>query len=281
MSASDKNNLGKGLESIFLDLAPKDSLESSIVAVELDISLISPNPNQPRKSFDDDSMRELTESIKQEGILQPILVRKITHDEYQIIAGERRWRAATTLFMTKVPVVILECNNSTALQLGLIENLQRDDLAPLEEAIAIKSLMTDFDRTQEDVATMLSKSRSYISNMLRLLKLPTSVQDLLSAKKISAGHARAILEAEDPEEIARKIIQNNLSVRDTEALVRHRRNSNVSGEHERSSDFLTIESALSEFFQARVRVYSKGIGGVVQIYFDDYNKLDDIVGKVS
>ncbi|MDR1907930.1 MAG: ParB/RepB/Spo0J family partition protein [Holosporales bacterium] len=281
MSTYDKRNLGKGLDSIFMDLTPPTSLESNIVAVEIALSLISPNPKQPRKSFDDESMKELTESIKREGILQPILVRSVAQNEYQIIAGERRWRAATNLALKTIPAIILECDDTTALQLGLIENLQRDGLAPLEEATAIKALMDDFDKTQEDVATMLSKSRSYVSNMIRLLKLPESVQSLLSAKKISAGHARAILESDNPEDIARKIVQNNLSVRDTEALVRHQRQSPVSGEYERSSDFLIIEQSLSEFFQARVKVYSKGIGGVVQIYFDDYNKLDDIVGKIS
>ncbi|MDR1208168.1 MAG: ParB/RepB/Spo0J family partition protein [Holosporales bacterium] len=277
---ADKNNLGRGLESIFKEMSDNSS-DSSIVAVELDIASVVPNPNQPRKSFDDASMQELIASVKQEGILQPILVRKLTDEEYQIIAGERRWRAALGANLRTIPAVTIECDETTALQLGLIENLQRDGLAPLEEAVAIKSLLDDCQRTQEDVAQMLSKSKSYVSNMIRLLKLPESIQKLLSEKKISAGHARAILEADDPNEIARKIIQNNLSVRDTEALVRHQRSSPTSGDHERSSDFIAIEYALADFLKARVKIYSKGIGGCVQIYFDDFNKLDDIVSLVS
>ncbi|MDR0631267.1 MAG: ParB/RepB/Spo0J family partition protein [Holosporales bacterium] len=277
---SDKSNLGKGLDSIFKEMNGS-SLEANVVAVELDMAYIVPNPNQPRKSFDDASMSELIASVKQEGILQPILVRKISEEKYQIIAGERRWRAALGANLQVIPAITLECDDSTALQLGLIENLQRDGLAPLEEAVAIRSLLEDCQRTHEDVAQMLSKSKSYVSNMIRLLKLPESVQKLLNEKKISAGHARAVLEADDPESIARKIVQNNLSVRDTEALVRHQRYSPTSGDHERSSDFIAIEYALADFFKARVKVYSKGIGGCVQIYFDDFNKLDDIVSLVS
>jgi ParB family chromosome partitioning protein len=279
---TDKNVLGRGLESIFKEIKGQASLgEQGIVAVELELSTISPNPNQPRKFFDDESMKELVSSIKQEGILQPILVRKVLDEHHQIIAGERRWRAALELEFKTIPAIILECDDTTALQLGLVENLQRDGLSPLDEAAAIKSLMADCDKTQEDVAIMLSKSRSYVTNMIRLLKLPESVQKLLYEKKISAGHARAILEANDPELMAKKIVQNNLSVRDTEALVRHQRHLPTSGECERSSDFLVIEHAISDFFGARVKIYSKGIGGTIQIYFDDYNKLDDIVGKIS
>jgi ParB family chromosome partitioning protein len=277
---SDTKNLGRGLDSIFREIGD-NSIDANIVALELDIEIIVPNPGQPRKSFDDASMRELIDSVKQEGVIQPILVRKMVDEKYQIIAGERRWRAALGASLRTIPAITLECDDTTALQLGLIENLQRDGLAPLEEAAAIRSLLEDCQRTQEDVARMLSKSKSYVSNMLRLLKLPESVQKLLAERRISAGHARAVLEGDDPETIAQKIIRNNLSVRDTEALVRHQRHSPTSGDHERSSDFIEIEYALADFFKARVKIYSKGIGGCVQIYFDDFNKLDDIMNLVT
>jgi ParB family chromosome partitioning protein len=248
--------LGRGLAAIFNDLqthsVPKS--ESEIVAIEVPMSSIITNPEQPRKFFDETKMQELIESVKLEGVLQPILVRKFFSNQkdatqidsenadsattaitstvsptsdssvkYQIIAGERRWRAATANKMTTIPAVIIECNEQTALQLGLMENLQRDNLSALEEAASIKTLISNFGKTQEEIADLLCKSRSYITNTLRLLKLPQKVQEMLQNKQISAGHARAILESDDPEGIAERIVEGRLSVRETEMIVRKQR----------------------------------------------------------
>lgn len=288
MKTISRSGLGKGLSVIFHDLQQQNNLEKSIVAVELNLKDITPNPHQPRKYFDDDAMQELKKSIEREGVLQPILVRKIVSTEkedYQIIAGERRWRAATQVNLQTIPAIILECDDQTALQLGLIENLQRDGLSPLEEATSIRSLMEDFHKTQEEIAEMLSKSRSYVANTVRLLRLPETVQELLRTRKITAGHARAILDAEDPEAMAQKIIQNNLSVRETEDMMKpyksRSKKENCSPTTEQNSDILALENTFSGYFQTKVKISTKGDGGVIQIYFKDYNVLDDILNKVS
>lgn len=273
----DKNILGRGLSEIFDDSA----IGKNIVAVEIPLNKVEANGKQPRKFFDDNQMSELVDSVRNEGILQPIIVRKVTNEadssiEYQIIAGERRWRAAKILDFQKIPAVILECNEETALQLGLIENLQREDLSPLEEANSIRALIDDFGKTQEEIAKMLSKSRSYISNTLRLLKLPDSVKDLLRKKQITAGHARAILLAEDQEGFAKNIIENNMSVRETENIMRQQNKAAVV-----PSDLAVLERTISDKLKMYVRIIQKSKGGIIQIFFDNYDDLDTFIERFS
>lgn len=273
----DKNILGRGLSEIFDDSA----IGKNIVAVEIPLNKVEANWKQPRKFFDDNQMSELVDSVRNEGILQPIIVRKVTNEadssiEYQIIAGERRWRAAKILDFQKIPAVILECNEETALQLGLIENLQREDLSPLEEANSIRALIDDFGKTQEEIAKMLSKSRSYISNTLRLLKLPDSVKDLLRKKQITAGHARAILLAEDQEGFAKNIIENNMSVRETENIMRQQNKAAVV-----PSDLAVLERTISDKLKMYVRIIQKSKGGIIQIFFDNYDDLDTFIERFS
>jgi ParB family chromosome partitioning protein len=269
------------------DRSHEDNFGKNIVAVEVDIKGISPNPKQPRKNFNDEALLELKASIEKEGVLQPILLRNVFSmdgsSQYQIIAGERRWRAATQLGLETIPAIILECDDQTALQLGLIENLQRESLSPLEEASSIRALIEDFNKTQEEVATMLSKSRSYVANTLRLLRLPESVQEMLNSQKITAGHARAILDAENPEEMAKRIIEKNLSVRDAEKMMKSARGNRDDGRNLSANepDIFLLEQAFSSKLQTKVKIQIRNRGGIVQIYFDSYDKLDELINKVA
>lgn len=211
--------LGKGLSAIFSENETEDKNE----IVSLKISQIEPNRKQPRRHFDEDAIAELADSISRHGVLQPILVRPLIFGGYQIVAGERRYRACRLAGLTEIPAIIRELSDGETMQLALIENLQREDLSPLEEAKGYRALIDDFGFSQEDVARTVGKSRSAVANTLRLLSLPDGVKELLEEEKISAGHARALLAVEDQEKAeaaAKKIADENLSVRDTEALVK-------------------------------------------------------------
>lgn len=279
----EKRILGRGLSSIFNDLQKQNKVDEDIVATEILIKLITRNPKQPRKIFNKEKMDELIDSIKSEGVLQPILVRKIFDTEsehkYQIIAGERRWRASVDLNLEKIPAIVLECNDQTALQLGLIENLQRDNLSAIEEATSIKSLIDEFGKTQEEISKMISKSRSHVANMLRLLKLPESVQEMVQSGELTAGHARAILESENPEELAKKIINDKLNVRETESIVRSKKQKKT--DIEKDQDIYMLEKTLQEYFGTKVSFIPKQDGGVIQIHFYDYNSLDKFLEKIT
>ena len=207
--------LGKGLSAIFVENETEDGSE----VVILKISQIEPNRKQPRRIFSDEALGELAQSIAEHGVLQPILVRPMLHGGYQIVAGERRYRAARLAGLTEVPVIIREMTDSEAMELALIENLQREDLSPLEEAAGYKTLIDEYGFTQDDVARTVGKSRSAVANMLRLLTLPDEVQDMVNAGRLSAGHARALLPIEDKENLvfaARKAADGGMTVRETE-----------------------------------------------------------------
>lgn len=298
----DKRGLGRGLSMIFQELQQQQDLDQNAAAVDLPIENVAPNPRQPRKYFDEQAMEELRDSIAREGVLQPILVRKIVSadcETYQIVAGERRWRASKLANRATIPAVVIECDDSSALQLGLVENMQRDDLSPLEEATSIWTLVHDFGQKQEEIATLLSKSRSYVSNSLRLLRLPESVQELIRQRKITAGHARALIDAEDPETLAQQIVENNMSVREVERAVRPQkalrapktpktpgmvpkeRRCPDAVPAERDPDLVTLEEAFAAFFHVPARIVPMGDGGVVQLSFKDYNVLDDMMSTLK
>lgn len=213
-----KRGLGRGLGA----LIPSVPESAPDVVLELPVAVIAPNPDQPRTSVDDEQIDELTDSVKKVGVLQPIIVR--THGEgYQIVAGERRWRAARAAGLEKVPVRVVAVGEAECLELALIENLQRQDLNPMEEAHGYRRLMTEYQMTQAEMADKVSKSRSAVANTLRLLDLPDEVQELLAEDKISAGHARAILAVPDEERRLRlvlRIVEDGLSVREAENLAR-------------------------------------------------------------
>lgn len=230
MTAKKKNALGKGLNVLIPETGPqppqrrrrKSSSEASDQGVMISVNEIEPNRNQPRKTFDDASLQELAESIKQFGIIQPIVVKK-KDEYYEIIAGERRWRAAKIAGLLEVPVIVKEYKENEIVEISLIENIQRENLNPIEEAQAYKTLMEEFELKQEEVAQKVSKSRSTITNSLRLLKLTKEVQEMLVEEKISIGHARALLAIADPDiqiSVAKKVYEEALSVRDIEKLVK-------------------------------------------------------------
>ena len=211
--------LGKGLSAIFIENDTEDKNE----VVTLKISQVEPNRRQPRRSFDDESLEELAESIRQHGVLQPILVRPQIFGGYQIVAGERRYRASRLAGLTEIPAIIRELSDSETMQIALIENLQRSDLSPLEEAAGYRSLIDDFGMSQEDVARTVGKSRPAVANMLRLLSLPDDIKPMLEEGQISAGHARALLSIEDEKAMtaaAQKIADEKMSVREAEQLVK-------------------------------------------------------------
>ena len=218
--AKVKGGLGRGLGALMGDAALQTQEAGS---VQLPISQVEPGLNQPRKRFDQESLADLADSIREHGIIQPLTVRRLSTGYYQIIAGERRWRAAKEAGLTEVPVVIIEADDRKVMELGLIENLQREDLNPIEEANGYKVLMDGYGLTQDEVAQRVGKSRPAVANALRLLALPDAVHLLLEEGRLSAGHARAILSAPDKElqkRLAQKVVQDGLSVRQTEALAK-------------------------------------------------------------
>ena len=221
--AKKLSGLGRGLESVFLENTIETNEEKAGGVLKLRVSQLEPKDNQPRKHFDTEALAQLADSIAAHGVLQPILVREILGDRYQIIAGERRWRAAKMAGLSEVPVVLLDSTEEEAAQIALIENIQREDLNPLEEAAAYKSLAEEYHLTQEEISRQIGKSRSAIANAVRLLDLPESLHPHLASGELSAGHARALLGLrviEDMEALAAVIIERGLSVRVTEEEVK-------------------------------------------------------------
>ena len=220
--------LGKGLDALLGDTA---LLAQSSGSVSLPISQVEPGLNQPRKHFDEEALADLSESIRQHGILQPLTVRRLASGYYQIIAGERRWRAARMAGLSEVPAMIVEADDRKVMELGLIENLQREDLNPMEEAMGYQTLIKDYGLTQEEVSQRVSKSRPTVANAMRLLQLPQEVQWLIEQGSISAGHGRAMLPLANPEveiAMAEEVMRKNLSVREVEERVRRIRNEDIS-----------------------------------------------------
>lgn len=221
MAGPKNKGLGKGLDALFAD----NYIEEKAVT-ELKISQIEPNKSQPRDHFDETALRELADSIRNHGVLQPLVVRPVGGDQYQIVAGERRWRASRMVGLAEVPVVIKELSDMEALEIGIIENLQREDLNPVELALGYKALMEDFSMTQEDVAKKVGKSRPVIANSVRILGLPKGALELVKTGEITTGHAKALLALDDEaliEEIAQKVAKDKLLVRDVERLARERK----------------------------------------------------------
>lgn len=264
--------LGKGLDALFAENATTEQGKT----VSLRISEIEPNKGQPRKQFDDAALTELAASIAQHGVLQPLLVRPLPNGQYQLVAGERRWRASRMAGLTEVPVVVREMTEQEAAELALIENLQRQDLNPMEEAQGYRTLMETYGMTQEDAAKAVNKSRPAVANALRLLNLPSAVAELVGRGELSAGHARALLSFDTEEQqvaVAKMVIDNELSVRAVEKLAKEARAPKKTSAHTlRDSLFDEVELSLSEHLTRKVRVINKGETGVLQLEF--YNKED-------
>ena len=278
--AAKKGGLGKGIDALFIDNATEDL--SSSASVRLKLMDIVPNKEQPRKKFDDEKLTELTQSIAKHGVLQPLLVRPMPDGSYRLVAGERRWRAARTAGLSEVPVVIKEMTDEEAAVFALVENLQRADLNPVEEAQGMRRLMDDFGLTQEQVSERVGKSRPAVANALRLLKLPSQVLESVSSGELSAGHARALAALDDDEtiiEAARTVISKKLSVRETEKLVKTLsaapKKKSPARASARDSFFdeveLSLENALGR--KAKVITVGKKESGTLQIDFNDKEDL--------
>ena len=287
--AAKKGGLGRGLDALFADNSIEEIASTS--AVKLKIMDIEPNRDQPRKIFDEDALAELADSIAKHGVIQPLLVRPMPDGSYQLVAGERRWRASRMAGLTEVPVVIKEADEQTLMEIALIENLQREDLNAIEEAQGIKALMDTLSLTQDEAAERVGKSRPAVANALRLLKLPDSVIALVSDGKLSPGHARALLGFKDEQDIietADLIIEKGLTVRDVEKLVK-KRNKEPKAEKpaaRRASYYDEVELALTDFLGRKVKVGTKPgkESGVLEIDFfdkDDLTRLADALKSLG
>ncbi|MBO7179469.1 MAG: ParB/RepB/Spo0J family partition protein [Clostridia bacterium] len=275
-----KKGLGKGLEALLIDNSTEELSSSS--AVKLKLSEIEPNKNQPRKNFDEEALAELAHSIELHGIIQPLLVRPMIDGSYQLVAGERRWRASRMAGLTEVPVVIKELTDAQVAELALVENLQREDLDPIEEALGYKELSERYDYTQEEISNLVGASRPAIANALRLLTLPEEIISLVSKKELSAGHARALLTLEDDEAkitLAKLVIKEDISVRETERLARKQIKTEPTGKKtkKRNPYYDEVELALSDVLQRKVRVTKSTKKGSIEIEFFDDEDLKKLI----
>jgi len=279
--------LGKGIGALLSSAAQEGGKKYFLCPIEE----LEPHQQQPRKTFNDAKMAELVASIKEKGIIQPLVVRQ-QGDHYQIIAGERRWRAAQKAGLDQVPVVIQDVSEDSALELALIENIQREDLNPLEEASAYRYLMDSFDLLQEEVAKRVGKERSTIANSLRLLRLPDKIKQDLESGQLSMGHARALLSLEEDEDIVeagKEVIAKKLSVRETEKLVKKIKSFSETQiqkekpvQKEKNANLLSLENNLQQFLSTQVRLAPKGKkGGKIEISYGDDDELQRIVKSLG
>ncbi|GAB5507101.1 MAG: ParB/RepB/Spo0J family partition protein [Rhizobiaceae bacterium] len=253
------------------------------------IAFIAPNPRNPRRTFADADLADLAQSIRKHGIVQPVVVRPTADAErYEIIAGERRWRAAQRAGVTDIPVIIRDVDDRVALELAIIENVQRADLNPVEEANGYQQLIDEHNYTQADLAQVIGKSRSHVANTLRLLKLPTVIQDLLVDGTLSAGHARTLVTAEDPASLAKRIVEDGLSVRQAEALAQTQdgrepapERKSASAEQAKDADTVALEKLLTDATGLKVQVQHKAKGGEVRIAYRTLEQLDELCRRLN
>lgn len=277
--ASARKALGKGLSALIPENLEQEELNK---VIEIDIDLIVPNPNQPRKSFEQDKLDELAESIKKYGIIQPIIVKK-DGNIYNIIAGERRWRASKNANLKTIPCIIRDIENKNASEIALIENIQREDLNPIDEATAYDYIMDRYAITQEDLSNIVGKSRVYVTNILRLLNLDDYVKGKIVSNEITQGHARAILSLEKSQQIIMvdEIIKRNLSVRDVEKLVKTIKEKKVRKPVEKDKYITNIEECLTNKFAAKVKIINKKNRGKITIEYKNINELNRILNLIN
>lgn len=280
--AKKMSGLGKGLGALMLENATDEMLTEN----ELPINEIIPNRDQPRKTFDEAALEELAQSIKQHGVLQPLLVRPIPSGGYQLVAGERRWRACRIAGLNKVPVVIKELTDTETMEIAIIENLQREDLNPIEEAEGLQALIDKCGYTQEEVAVSVGKSRPAIANSLRLLRLPQEVRDMTKNGDISAGHARALLAFDNEAmmlEAAKNIVSNKMTVRDVERLAKIKETDELRRRRTRRRDsfYDEVELSLSETLGRKVKVYTGRGSGTLEIEFYSQEDLKELANKLG
>ena len=282
---TERRGLGRGLSALMADVAiepdPQSPARPRRPDLLVPVEKLVPNPNQPRRDFQPEALQELAASIRTRGVIQPLIVRDLGDSRFEIVAGERRWRAAQLAQVHELPVIIRDFTDAEVIEVAIIENIQRADLNAIEEALAFRQLMDRFGHTQEKLAEALSKSRSHIANLLRLLQLPDDVQGLVREGKITAGHARALITAPNASELAQQVLTRNLSVRETEALTREPgkkgsgKSSGPRGKSEKDADTRALENDLSANLNMRVTIDHAGVddGGTLSIR---YRSLDDL-----
>ena len=288
--ARRSSGLGRGLDAIFLDNSIVESTTDKEKSVStLKISLIDPKGDQPRKYFDKDALEELAASIVENGLLQPILVREYGEGRYQIIAGERRFRASKLAGLTEIPAIVLDRDNRSVAQIALIENIQREDLNPIEEAMAYKSLKDEYGMTQEELSDKIGKSRSAVANSLRLLDLPEAILTMVATKELSAGHARTLLGVKDVEDmilLAQFALEQDLSVRQLEEQVKKINKKKKPTEEEATESvpfvdyFREMELKIQRQLGRKVKIEDKGKKKTLTLYYEDNEDLDELLKSI-
>jgi ParB family transcriptional regulator, chromosome partitioning protein len=287
MPDDGRSRLGRGLAALIGDVGVEaTATERARSQRRVPIEFLKPNPRNPRRNFPDIELDELAASIRERGIVQPIVVRQArgSADRFEIIAGERRWRAAQRAGLHQVPIVALEASDSEALELAIIENVQRADLNPLEEAAGYQALASEYSHSQEEIAKIVGKSRSHVANTLRLLKLPETVKAYINAGKISAGAARMLIGQIDPEQMAREIVDRGLNVRQVEALAKERAKGSGRAAKTRKTklaDTVALERRLSDALGLTVTIDHRGRGGAVNIRYRNIEQLDEVVRRLQ
>jgi ParB family transcriptional regulator, chromosome partitioning protein len=287
-----RSRLGRGLAALIGDVGQESPTERPRPQRRLAIGALRPNARNPRRVFAAAELEELTASLRERGIIQPIVVRALrgVPDNYEIIAGERRWRAAQRAGLHEVPVVVIEATDAEALQLAIIENVQRADLNPLEEADGYRALMDEFHNSQEEIAKTVGKSRSYIANTLRLLKLPDAVKGYIQEGKLTAGHARMLIGEANAEELAADIVARGLNVREVESMARERAHKSgkkqtggkrARGASEKDADTLALERRLSDATGFVVTINDRDGAGTLSIRYETLEQLDDIIARLD
>ena len=283
-----RHNLGRGLAALFGEQG-EDYTEADRQRhwKTVPVAFLRPSPFQPRHGFDEERIGPLVASVREKGILQPILVRRHGQEPetYEIVAGERRWRAAQLAQLHEVPVIVKELSDGDALEIALVENLQRQDLNPLEEAEGYRRLMEEFDHTQENLARAVGKSRSHVANTMRLLNLPQPVKQMLEKGALSAGHGRALINADQPVQLARQVVRRGLNVRQTERLVQRARDEGKKGKGRavapaKDADILALERNLSNLLGLKVTITFDGEGGMLSIRYRTLEQLDDLLRRL-
>ena len=296
MADEQRSRLGRGLAALIGEMGEPQAAPARVGGSRggprrVPIEQVKANPRNPRRAFLEEGLEDLTASIREKGIIQPIVVRPLKgSDSFEIVAGERRWRAAQRASLHEVPVVVLELTDREALEIAIIENVQRADLNPVEEAQGYEALMDEFQYNQNELSKVIGKSRSHIANTLRLLKLPTTVKGHLAEGRLSAGHARALLAVSDPEKVAREVIAKGLTVRDVEALSKAKasppalvkgRGAPVAAPERKSADTRALEKRLGDALGLAVSLEGKGEAGELRIRYGSLEQLDEICRKLG
>jgi ParB family chromosome partitioning protein len=286
MTQPQKRRLGRGLAALIGDDTTEEAVVHDVRSLRhVPIEFLHPNPNNPRKQFTDSDLEDLTTSIREKGLLQPLVVRQRGSGEYEIVAGERRWRAAQRAGIHEVPVLIRDLSDGEALEIALIENIQRADLNALEEARAYQQLIDQFNYTQQQLAESVGKSRSHIANTIRLLTLPESVRRHIENGALTAGHARALVATDSPQALAEKIIQLGMTVREAEGLSRSQAEAKgrlPAVRAQKDADTLALERQLSEALGLKVEIVNKArVGGTLTVRYTTLEQLDDVCNRLA